>query len=86
MGSPRQADQLGRSFGIYKHFSPVIMPWGFCCLHTTMQTPARPLAHSSASPPPTRRATCPLQPGGDFILGLTTQAHLMDFPRLMSAY
>lgn len=45
-------------------------------------SPVRPLAHSSTSPPPSQRATCPLQLGGDFVLGLINPG---SFDRLPAA-
>lgn len=53
--------------GIYNHFSSNIL--GILLPRTPTQSSVRPPAHASASPPPTQRAACSLQLGGDFILG-----------------
>lgn len=66
------ADQRVRSWegvlSIYKHLRHHTLGM-LLCPHLP-RSPVRPPAHSSTSPPPSQRATCPLQLGGDFVLGL----------------
>lgn len=49
---------------------------------TLPHSPVRHPAHSSTSPAPSQRATCPLQLGWDFILGLINPG---SFDRLPTA-